>query len=312
MVSAPAGRKQQEIEPAFARQGLRVLYRGPALVEPICGALRPHLRGPTALHVWVPDTDAGNARSAQAAALRKGLEAALAQASGAALLRDGPAAREAGGLLAQVALLSDTEVAVGIGPAMQAHSLAPGGRLRSGAARRAPSRSAAKLDEALSWLGRGPEPGDVCVDLGAAPGGWTQVLLSRRAKVVAVDPGLLRPELRRNPDVEHLKMSAFQFEPEIPADWLLCDMAWRPLEVAALLAKWGRRHWARFLVCNIKLPMRRRAEMLRRVQEILKTGGWTGVRARQLYHDRDEVTLAAWRGFGVDARPPRKARPGSG
>jgi 23S rRNA C2498 (ribose-2'-O)-methylase RlmM len=49
------------------------------------------------------------------------------------------------------------------------------------------------------------------------------------------------------------------------------------------------------LVANIKLPMRKKAEHLARVREILATGGWTGVRARQLYHDRDEVTVGAFR-----------------
>ena len=57
-----------------------------------------------------------------------------------------------------------------------------------------------------------------------------------------------------------------------------------------------------------RLPMTQRAQMVRRVREILTTGGWTAVRVRQLYHDRDEVTLSAWRGFGGDARPPKKPR----
>ena len=127
--------------------------------------------------------------------------------------------------------------------------------------------------------------------------------------MVAVDPGALAPSLRGERNIEHLRMDAFRFEPEIAADWLFCDMAFRPLEVASLLAKWGRKHWARFLVANIKLPMRQRAAMLRRVKEILATGGWIGLRARQLYHDRDEVTISAWRGFGADARPPRPRSP---
>jgi 23S rRNA (cytidine2498-2'-O)-methyltransferase len=71
-------------------------------------------------------------------------------------------------------------------------------------------------------------------------------------------------------------------------------MAWRPLEVAALLAKWGRRRWARILVANIKLPMTRKAELLGRVRAILeREGEWRHVRAKQLYHDRDEITLSA-------------------
>jgi 23S rRNA (cytidine2498-2'-O)-methyltransferase len=181
--------------------------------------------------------------------------------------------------------------------------------------RGAPSRSSQKLIEALVWLGHGPEAGDQCVDLGAAPGGWAQVLAERRCRVLAVDLGhlTLPPAVRSR--VYHLRKNAFEFIPEESVDWVFCDMAYRPLEVAALLARWGRRHWARFLLANIKLPMRKRVEMLNRVREILATGGWTGLRARQLYHDRDEVTLFAWRGFGQESRsfrpPRRETRAGS-
>jgi 23S rRNA (cytidine2498-2'-O)-methyltransferase len=149
-----------------------------------------------------------------------------------------------------------------------------------------------KLEEAFAWLDRAPEPGDHCVDLGAAPGGWSFVLLRRRARVTAVDPAALAPALRSERRLAHLRVSAFGVEPEEPVDWLFCDMAWRPLEVAALLAKWARRRWARLCVANIKLPMRRRAEHLLRVLDIMRDGGWTSLRARQLYHDRDEVTVA--------------------
>jgi 23S rRNA (cytidine2498-2'-O)-methyltransferase len=152
-----------------------------------------------------------------------------------------------------------------------------------------------KLVEAFAWLDRAPEPGEVCVDLGAAPGGWTGVLLERGAKVYAVDPGQLAPSLRGRKGLLHLRADAFHFDPGEPVDWLFSDMAWRPLEAAGLLAKWARRRWARMLLANIKLPMKKKAEYLARVREILVDAGWKSLRARQLYHDRDEVTVAAVR-----------------
>jgi 23S rRNA (cytidine2498-2'-O)-methyltransferase len=73
-------------------------------------------------------------------------------------------------------------------------------------------------------------------------------------------------------------------------------MAWRPLEVAQLLAKWGRRGWASHLVANIKLPMKDKNPLLLRVRQVLtEDGGWEGLTMRQLYHDRDEVTVTAHR-----------------
>jgi 23S rRNA (cytidine2498-2'-O)-methyltransferase len=157
----------------------------------------------------------------------------------------------------------------------------------------APSRSALKLLEAFTWLDRCPEAGEVCVDLGASPGGWTSVLVNRcRARVFAVDLGKLAPPLQNSKLVTHIPVDAFKLVVEEPVDWLLSDMAFRPLEAASLLGKWARNRWANGLIANIKLPMQKRAEMLLRVLDILESGGWREVKSRQLYHDRDEITVA--------------------
>src|SRR4029079_11996605 len=59
------------------------------------------------------------------------------------------------------------------------------------------SRSALKLDEALEWVGDAPGRGEHCVGLGAAPGGWSQRLLARGARVIAVDPARLKLQHRK-------------------------------------------------------------------------------------------------------------------
>ena len=41
--------------------------------------------------------------------------------------------------------------------------------------------------------------------------------------------------------------------------------------------------------------MKRKAETVRELREIVAGGGWKRVRTRQLYHDRDEITLTAYR-----------------
>ncbi len=293
----------QLVELAFARQGFPVgeilPARAPggalaaAMVRALANADRRPL--PWAYDVWVPDSDVTNPRSAEAARLAADAQAALPDSYAARRLPDARAALSENGLYAQACVLDDGRIAVGALPARDAPSLAPGGRLRVHVADSAPSRAAMKLVEALTWLDRSPEPGDTCVDLGAAPGGWTWVLLERRARVIAVDPADLAPQLHGKKGLIHARGDAFRFSPEEPVDWLFCDMAFRPLEVAALLAKWARLKMARLLVANIKLPMRKKAEHLFRVLEILENGGWTHLRARQLYHDRDEVTVAGIR-----------------
>ena len=129
--------------------------------------------------------------------------------------------------------------------------------------------------------------------MGAAPGGWSWVLLEKRARVIAIDPAELRDDVAKHRGLKHVKASAFQYEPDEQVDWLFCDMAWRPLEAAQLLAKWGRRKWARVLVANLKLPMKQKHKMVEELRAIVHGGGWKRVRTRQLYHDRDEITLIA-------------------
>jgi 23S rRNA (cytidine2498-2'-O)-methyltransferase len=247
-------------------------------------------RKPWLLLAWVPDSDAQNPLSPAAQAIG---DRTLAELARAGKHPSGPEAARYGGVLVQLCLAGPDRLLVGALPAAESPTLRPGGRARAAMPGDAPSRAGRKLAEAFEWIGRGPEPGELCVDLGAAPGGWSAVLLARRARVVAVDPAHLT--LRARKGLVHVKASAFDFVPDEPVDWLLCDMAWRPLEVAQLLAKWGRRRLATALVANIKLPMKQRVAFARRVVGIVAGGGWQDVRARQLYHDRDEVTLAAWR-----------------
>jgi 23S rRNA (cytidine2498-2'-O)-methyltransferase len=290
-------------ELAFARQGFPVSELVAQPEAELARALVASLPGapaPWALDVWVPDTDEANRLAGHAAALEAAVIAALpslAPGWAATRLPDARAALGENGLYAQACLLPSRACAVGVLPARDAPSLAPGGRLRVRVPSTAPSRAAMKLLEAFAWLDRAPDPGDLCVDLGAAPGGWTWALLERRARVIAVDPGNLDGAIARRKGLIHARGDAFRFAPPVdePVDWLFCDMAFRPLEVAGLLAKWARRQWARLLVANLKLPMRKKAEHLFRVRDILTDGGWASLRARQLYHDRDEVTIAAVR-----------------
>ncbi len=207
--------------------------------------------------------------------------------------------------LLQLWMLSPEEALVGVTSTAHALSIYPGGKLHLKRADDALSRSGLKLEEAMLWIGVGPEKGDLCADLGAAPGGWSQVALHRGATVIAVDPA--RVKVEASPQrFTHLQEDAFHYAPPETLDWLLCDMAWRPLEVAALVAKWGRRGWARQVFVNFKMPMKKRAEMLSQLLKVMEAAGWQGLRARHLYHDRDEVTVFGWLNPGIVVRGAQK------
>ena len=168
--------------------------------------------------------------------------------------------------------------------------------------REAPSRSTLKLAEALLELLSEQErvqlrPGRRAVDLGASPGGWTWQLTSRGMKVTAVDNGPMDKALMETGLVEHLRADGFTFRPRHPVDWLVCDMVEKPARVVDLMARWFERGDCRAAIFNLKLPMKRRFEEIALARAVLRErlsrreGAWRIV-ARQLYHDREEATLA--------------------
>jgi 23S rRNA (cytidine2498-2'-O)-methyltransferase len=276
--------------PAFGRFGFQALWVLDAPPPPVSSAQRllDAANGrPLSIQSWTLDTP----RAAPLSQTAETYGAAIRGELGDTV--DPWIAHERGGVLGQVCFVEPGQLVLGIVAAREAVSLSAGGRARMHRGQDAPSRAALKLDEALDGLYLAPSKGDLCVDLGAAPGGWTQRLLARGARVLAVDPAQLAKPLRTHPKLRHFQQNAFRFTPEGPVDWLFCDMAWRPLEVAQLLAKWGKHHWATHLVANLKLPMRDKNAVLFKARRVLEEGHWRQVRIRQLYHDRDEVTVTA-------------------
>jgi len=114
-----------------------------------------------------------------------------------------------------------------------------------------PSRAYLKLWEALTRLGRWPQPGETCLDLGASPGGWTFVLAKLGARVTAVDKAPLDPRVAAMPGVTFREGSAFAVAPE-PVDWLCSDIVAYPERLLALVQRWIAAGAARNIVCTIK------------------------------------------------------------
>jgi len=165
--------------------------------------------------------------------------------------------------------------------------------------RSAPSRSTLKLEEAfLFFLGEEPkslQPGMKAVDLGAAPGGWTWQLVKRSIRVIAVDNGPMDPALMDSGIVEHLRADGFRYLPPKPVDWLVCDMVEQPSRIAGLVASWLAGGHCRQAMFNLKLPMKKRYEELKRCRDIIETTLDDAevpfrLAFKQLYHDREEVT----------------------
>jgi 23S rRNA (cytidine2498-2'-O)-methyltransferase len=165
----------------------------------------------------------------------------------------------------------------------------------------APSRSALKLEEALLTLLTADErtrllrEGMRAADLGAAPGGWTWVLARHKLNVTSIDNGPLRPHVMETGLVQHLRADGFAWHPSKPLDWMVCDMVEQPSRVAARMAEWFREGWCRHAIFNLKLPMKKRWQETRSCLDrfAAQASKPLTIRAKQLYHDREEITVFA-------------------
>jgi 23S rRNA (cytidine2498-2'-O)-methyltransferase len=158
-----------------------------------------------------------------------------------------------------------------------------------------PSRSYLKLEEAFHIFARSPKEGEVVVDLGAAPGGWSLSALKRGATVIAVDNGPLREPVKSHPKLTHLKTDALKYQPAGPGpvDWLLCDVLERPEMIVELLRKWLGKKWCRHFIVNLKVGRQDPIELIKEIRSH-KNGLLSfcqSLSIRQLYHDREEITL---------------------
>ncbi|UCB55624.1 MAG: 23S rRNA (cytidine(2498)-2'-O)-methyltransferase RlmM [Thiotrichales bacterium] len=170
----------------------------------------------------------------------------------------------------------------------------------------APSRSTLKLDEAINWFFSDDEQkswfraGMHAVDLGAAPGGWSWQLVERGLLVTAVDNGPMDSALMQTGMIEHLRTDAFTFKPARNIDWLVCDMAERPLHVSRLIARWFTLGYCKAAIFNLKLPMKKRYQSILECRQLLNreldnAGIKHRLRVKHLYHDREEVTACLTR-----------------
>jgi 23S rRNA (cytidine2498-2'-O)-methyltransferase len=173
-------------------------------------------------------------------------------------------------------------------------------RLRS--PRQAPSRSTLKLEEAFLRLLSDDErqqelhSGMRAVDLGAAPGGWTWQLVQRHMSVTAVDNGPMQPALLESGLVDHVREDGFRYQPAKKVDWMVCDIVDKPKKVTDLMARWLTAGWCRRTIFNLKLPMKKRYQEVQQClalleQRLVGAGIGASIRCKQLYHDREEVTV---------------------
>jgi len=149
-----------------------------------------------------------------------------------------------------------------------------------------PNRAYLKLWEALTLIGARPKPGELCLDLGASPGGWSWALHETGARVIAVDKAPLDPKIASMPRLTVLQQSAFALVPEDvgPVDWLCSDVVCYPQRLLGLVRRWLDAGLARRFICTIKFQGETDHAIAREFAAI------PGSRLMHLHHNKHELT----------------------
>jgi 23S rRNA (cytidine2498-2'-O)-methyltransferase len=130
------------------------------------------------------------------------------------------------------------------------------------------------------------------LDLGAAPGGWTSVLLEYGLEVTAVDTGDMDARLSKYPNFKFIKSNASELELEKDSfDLMTSDISWNPKNTARLInnasayLKSGGTAVVtlKFMGDKVRKTIKEVLAIYKEVFEILEV--------KQLFHNREEVTL---------------------
>ena len=113
---------------------------------------------------------------------------------------------------------------LGVSLAAQNRSLWPGGHMRFKREEGQISRAEFKLMEAISVFDLQIPDKGTALDIGAAPGGWTNVLRRFGLRVIAVDPADLHESLRRDRQVVHIPERIQNYRPTEMFDIMVNDL----------------------------------------------------------------------------------------
>ncbi|MDF2890642.1 MAG: SAM-dependent methyltransferase [Clostridia bacterium] len=154
------------------------------------------------------------------------------------------------------------------------------------------SRAKYKLMEALDTFELNLSDIRSALDLGAAPGGWTSVLLEKKIAVTAVDTGDMDIRLNKYQNYTNIKANASEIElPEQSFDLLTSDVSWNAKNTAVLVNRASKfLRDGGYAIVTVKLMGDKVRRTIREVKEIYQEI-FDVMATKQLFHNRDEITL---------------------
>ncbi|QIK68845.1 methyltransferase domain-containing protein [Erysipelothrix sp. HDW6C] len=188
---------------------------------------------------------------------------------------------------------TDSSILYGIGTSALQLSKWSAGMVHYSKAQSSISRAEFKLREVFESFNV-PHVSGLALDLGAAPGGWTQVLTEQGFDVIAVDPAKLDPQLKKNTKVRHYKGSTQEYMQEFPNqmfDVMVNDMKMTVKQSIGIF-----NHLALnlnpdgYAVLTLKLPKEYNYDFILSTLSMVRRN-FNIIEGRQLFHNRHELTL---------------------
>lgn len=144
-----------------------------------------------------------------------------------------------------------------------------------------PSRAYLKLWELFTLIGKMPQSGEKCLELGASPGSWTWVLQQLGAHVTAVDRAPLSETIQKLPNIVFTKGDAFSMQPK-GFDWVFSDVICYPEKLLEWIRKYE--HLPIHFVCTIKFQGNADHQIMHEFAAI------EGSKLMHLSHNKHELT----------------------
>jgi 23S rRNA (cytidine2498-2'-O)-methyltransferase len=149
-----------------------------------------------------------------------------------------------------------------------------------------PSRAYLKLWEFFTRLQKYPNKNDVCLDLGASPGGWTWVLRKLGASVIAYDRAYLDLPLQQDEKVTFYDEDCFKVKPETHPEvsWVFSDVIAYPGKVLPFVRDYVKACPDKNFVFTLKFQGTNHYQVIENFMEI------PGSKIMHLSHNKHELT----------------------
>lgn len=176
-------------------------------------------------------------------------------------------------------------------------SCRPGGLLTLTLPEDAVSRAWLKMEEGLRWSQLPIKEGETVAELGSAPGGASQALLSHGYKVLGIDPAAMDERILANRNFTHVRARSSQVPRRLykKVRWLTADMNVAPNYTLDAVEEIIQRDDTKIrgLLLTLKLADWDLADQIDDYLARIRAWGFSTVRARQLQFNRQEICVTA-------------------